>query len=93
MMVTIWAQPAILMAQDGGQCYFKATEDVYLQIYHIGSEGIERQIEWSGHLSAGETKAYNSPNGQVGYATTDNPEDPWDESEEECIDGEAIEIP
>jgi hypothetical protein len=94
MVVTIWVLPANLMAQDeGGQCYFQASEDVYLQIYHIGSEGIERRIIWRGHLSAGDTKAFNSPNGQVGYATTDNPEDPWDESEAECINGEAIDIP
>jgi hypothetical protein len=94
MIVTMWVLPANLMAQDeGGQCYFQASEDVYLEIYHIGSEGIERRIIWRGHLSAGDTKAFNSPNGQVGYATTNNPDDPWDESESECINGEAIDIP
>ena len=90
----MWFLPSGLMAQDqAGQCYFQASEDVYLQIYYIGSEGVERQIIWSGHLQAGDTKAYNSPNGRVGYATTDDPQNPWDEDEQDCIDGEAIDIP
>jgi hypothetical protein len=93
VVATLWVLPAGLMAQEGGQCYFQASEDVYLQIYHIGSEGIERRIIWQGHLSAGDTKAYNSPDGRVGYGTTDDLEDPWDESEAECINGEAIDIP
>ena len=100
VVITLWVLPTGLMAQSegeapgvqGGRCYFQASEDVYLQIYSR-SEGIERQIIWQGHLSAGETKAYNSPDGQVGYGTTDNLQDPWDESETECMDGEAIDIP
>ena len=92
VVVTLWVLPTGPMAQEGGQCYFQASEDVYLQIYSR-SEGIERNIIWQGHLSAGETKAYNSPDGQVGYGTTDNLQDPWDESETECMDGEAIDIP
>jgi len=92
VVVTLWVLPTGPMAQEGGQCYFQASEDVYLQIYSR-SEGIERNIIWQGHLSAGDTKAYNSPDGRVGYATTDDPEDPWDESEAECINGEAIDVP
>lgn len=92
VVATIWILPPSLMAQEGGQCYFQASEDVYLQIYSR-SEGIERRIIWQGLLSAGETKAYNSPDGRVGYGTTDDLQDPWDESEAECIDGEAIDIP
>ena len=91
-IVTVWGLPAGLLAQEGGQCYFQASEDVYLQIYSR-SEGVERRIQWQGHLSAGDTKAYNSPDGRVGYGTTDDLEDPWDESEAECIDGQAIDIP
>ena len=99
---TMWVLPTGPMAQSeegsgqgaqGGQCYFQASENVYLQIYYIGSEGVERQIIWSGYLSAGDTKAYNSPDGRVGYATTDDPQNPWDEDEQDCIDGEAIDIP
>jgi hypothetical protein len=92
VVVTLWVLPTGPMAQEGGQCYFQASEDVYLQIYSR-SEGIERNIIWQGHLSAGDTKAYNSPDGQVGYGTTDDLQDPWDESETECINGEAIDIP
>ena len=92
VVVTLWVLPAGLMAQEGGQCYFQASEDVYLQIYSR-SEGIERRIIWQGHLSAGDTKAYNSPDGMVGYGTTDDLQDPWDESEAECVDGVAIDIP
>jgi hypothetical protein len=92
VVVILWVLPTGPMAQEGGQCYFQASEDVYLQIYSR-SEGIERNIIWQGHLSAGDTKAYNSPDGQVGYGTTDDLQDPWDESETECIDGEAIDIP
>jgi len=91
--ICVWAVPAGLMAQEGGQCYFQATEDIYLKIYNLDKDGVERREVWEGQLPEGGTKSFNAPYGQVGYATKQNPDDPWEESQSECMDGEAIEIP
>jgi hypothetical protein len=93
LMVTVWVLPANMTAQEAGQCYFQANEDIYLKIYHLDKDGVKHWKSWEGHLPEGATKAYNAPYGQVGYATKINPEDPWDESFAECLDGAAIEIP
>jgi hypothetical protein len=94
MVATMWALPASLLAQDeSGQCYFQATEDIYLKIYKLDKNGVERFRVWEGHLAAGQTKAFNAPYGQVGWATKKEPNDPWDEDQEACQDGMAIEIP
>lgn len=94
IVVAMWASPASLMAQnDSGQCYFQATEDTYLKIYKLDKDGVERWRAWEGHLREGDTKAFNAPYGQVGYATRKSPDDGWDEDQEACEDGMAIEIP
>jgi len=93
VMVTIWAFPASLMAQESGQCYFQATEDIYLKIYRLDKEGVERFKVWSGHLSEGETKSYDAPDGQVAYAVKKEANDPWNENQENCYGGDAIEVP
>ena len=94
MVVTVWALPASLMAQDeSGQCYFQASEDIYLKIYNLDKEGVERRKVWEGHLMEGGTKPFNAPYGQVGYATKKHANDSWDEDQETCEDGMAIVIP
>ena len=89
----IWGLPAGLLAQEAGQCYFQATEDTYLRIYHLDKDDIEEGVHWSGFLPEGGTKGYNAPHGRVGYATRENPDDPWEGTQEDCIDGNAIEVP
>jgi hypothetical protein len=91
--VVIWMLPTGLTAQEAGQCYFEATEDIYLKIYKLDKDGVERWRVWEGHLSEGGTKSFNAPYGQVGYATKKNPDDPWEESQEDCMEGNAIQIP
>ena len=93
VVATIWILPSSLMAQEGGQCYFQANEDIYLKIYNLDKDGVERRAVWEGHLPEGGTKSFNAPYGQVGYATKKNPDDPWEENQEECYGGAAIEIP
>ena len=93
LMATIWILPSSLMAQEGGQCYFQANEDIYLKIYNLDKDGVERRAVWEGHLSEGGTKSFNAPYGQVGYATKKNPDDPWEENQEECYGGAEIDIP
>jgi hypothetical protein len=93
VVATIWILPSGLMAQEGGQCYFQATEDIYLKIYNLDKDGVERWKVWEGHLPEGGAKSFNAPYGQVGYATKKNPDDPWEENQEECYGGAAIEIP
>lgn len=86
-----------LQAQDeevkSGNCYFQASEDTYLKIYNIGKNGVERTAVWEGFLPAGGTKAFNAPYGQVGFATKQAPNDPWNEDQAGCMDGESIDIP
>jgi hypothetical protein len=72
---------------------FSSNEDIYLKIYNLDKDGVERREVWEGHLPEGATKAYNAPYGQVGYATKINPEDPWEENQEECYGGAEIDIP
>ena len=99
--VTMGALPMGLMAQSfgtdqgaqSGECYFQASEDTYLKIYYFGKNGVERQTVWEGFLAAGETKAYNAPYGTVGFATKQAPNDPWNEDQQACANGEAIDIP
>ena len=105
VMITLGAWPTGLMAQDqgieegsdqgtqSGECYFQASEDTYLKIYYYGKSGVERRAVWEGFLSAGETKAYNAPYGTVGFATKQAPNDPWNEDQQTCANGEAIDIP
>jgi len=101
LCVTMGALPMDLMAQSfgadpgtqSGECYFQASEDTYLKIYYLGKSGVERQEVWEGFLAAGETKAYNAPYGIVGFATRQAPNDPWNEDQQGCMDGESIDIP
>jgi len=93
VVVTIWALPKSGISQESGQCYFQATEDIFLKIYNLDKDGVERWAVWSGHLSEGGTKGFNAPYGKVGYAVKKNQDDPWEENREECINGEAIQIP
>ena len=101
VMAALWALPTGLMAQSegedpgeqSGQCYFQASEDTYLKIYDLDKDGVERGTVWEGFLSAGDTKAFNAPYGAVGFATKQAPNDPWNEDQQGCMDGEAIDIP
>jgi hypothetical protein len=43
VVATIWILPSSLMAQEGGQCYFQANEDIYLKIYNLDKDGVERR--------------------------------------------------
>ncbi len=92
-VLMLWGLPAGITAQEAGQCYFQATEDIYLKIYHLDKDGVEEGTYWSGHLPEGGTKSYNAPHGRVGYATKKNPDDPWEGTQGECFGGEAIQIP
>jgi len=85
--------PVSLMSQEGGQCSFQATEDIYLKIYDTDKDGVERGTAWSGHLSAGGQKGFNSPDGQVAYAVKKEKDDPWEEGQESCSGSEAIQVP
>lgn len=60
-MVTVWVLPANMTAQESGQCHFQANEDIYLKIYNLDKDGVERREVWEGHLAEGATKAYNAP--------------------------------
>ena len=91
--VTICVLRSSLMAQESGHCYFKANEDIYLKIYNLDKDGVERWKVWEGHLPEGGTKSFSAPYGQVGYATKKNPDDPWEENQEECYGGAEIDIP
>lgn len=42
---------------------------------------------------AGGTKPFNAPYGQVGYVTRKSPNVGWEEEQEACEDGVAIQIP
>ena len=93
--------PTGLMAQSmgtdpgeqSGECYFQASEDTYLKIYDLDKDGVERGTVWEGFLSAGDTKAFNAPYGAVGFATKQAPNDPWNEDQQACANGAAIDIP
>ena len=99
-MATMGAWPTGLMAQSfgtdqgtqSGECYFQASEDTYLKIYYSARVGSNARGLGS-FLAAGETKAYNAPYGTVGFATKQDPNDPWNEDQQTCANGEAIDIP
>jgi len=91
--VAIWGLPLSSMSQESGQCYFEATEDIYLKIYNLDKDGVERWAVWSGFLPEGGTKAFNAPYGRVGYAVKKNKDDPWEENQESCMNDEGILVP
>jgi hypothetical protein len=102
VVAALWVLPTGLMAQDelgsdqgaqSGECYFQASEDIYLKIYNLDKSGVERTAVWEGFLPAGGTKAFNAPYGTVGFATRQSPDGFWSEDQEECANGAAIDIP
>jgi len=93
LVLVTWTFPAGVLAQEAGECYFEATEDIYLKIYNLDKDGVERWEKWSGHLAEGGKKSFHAPNGQVGYAVKKKKNDPWEESQEDCYGGDAIQVP
>ena len=93
MTLMIGVTPEAVNSQQSGSCYFEASEDIYLKIYDLDKDGVERGAKWEGRLPAGGKKSFHAPYGQVGFAVKKEKDDPWEESQESCQGGEAIPIP